>query len=521
MLTMATNAQTSCCNAAFSSYTLPQSNGLNVFQFTMYDSTASDIQSVQWAFGDNSYSNSTAPQHVYNYTGEYSVTLTVFKQMADGVQKSCSEIHVLLVTGTCSNFIYSKSNREVSFFQTATFDIDSASAWATSRAFLWTFGDGQISNELNPTHTYLQEGSYTACLYQYTTDSASADSCYTCHSFIVQDTTQSVICQSDFSYSLTDTLLSLNANSLIGTSYWWIEGDTNSSAWGNSVYLATPPQDSFTVCHRQYTDSIVGSNSQYCTECNSIQPVNQDSVFACNADFTYALTDSTILVEAFSSTGISSWNYLVNGLNAGITYNGDHLEMFLPENGDITICHFQYNNSVSDSCIICKVVREQQDTIPEVCYSDFLYNVNGLTITAYVDSFNYSKNVWNFANESFVYDTLFASHTFDGPGMKRICQTSFLTGASDSCTTCKDVFIEAADISIHPNPAVYQITVKSKDGFISSIDIHDINGMNVKSISNLRVIKYNVNVSDLTSGIYYVSTILEDGRMNRSKIIIQ
>jgi hypothetical protein len=37
----------------------------------------------------------------------------------------------------------------------------------------------------------------------------------------------------------------------------------------------------------------------------------------------------------------------------------------------------------------------------------------------------------------------------------------------------------------------------------------------------LRVIKYNVNVSDLTSGIYYVSTILEDGRMNRSKIIIQ
>ena len=75
----AANAQTSCCNAGFSSSHLSQSSGLNTFQFLMNDSSASDIQFVQWAFGDGAYSNSTMPIHSYNYTGNYSVRLLYLK----------------------------------------------------------------------------------------------------------------------------------------------------------------------------------------------------------------------------------------------------------------------------------------------------------------------------------------------------------------------------------------------------------------------------------------------------------
>jgi len=515
---LAAHAQTNCCNSSFSSYLISESSGMKTYRFLMHDSTAMDVESILWSFGDGTTTTERTPSYVYNSSGDYYVTLTVLKQTVNGVQKSCSETHMVRIRLTCANFTYYKSNLNVSFY---VYNLDSSKA--VSKGFFWTFGDGQTSNELTPTHSYKQAGSYTICLYQYRKDSISADSCYRCQTFIVQDSISPVICRPDFSYTLTDTLVNLHANSTIGTSYWWIEGDTNLHAWGNDVRFALSSKDSFTVCHRQYTDSIVFPNSVYCTECNVIWSTpHLDTIPThCNSDFTYALTGSTLALNGINSAQFSYWWYYADGVRSGNNYGGD-TTMLVPSNGQLTVCHTQYNNDLTDTCIICKIIRERQDTIPKVCYSDFDYTVNGLTITAYSNAVtNYEKNVWHFENKPAVYDTLLANHTFNALGMKRICQTTFTTGSVDSCTTCKDILIEEAGVTIHPNPAVTHIIVKSKEGLISSIDVYDINGTLVKNISELSVIKYNVNVADLTSGIYYVSTIFQDGRVNRTKIIIQ
>lgn len=514
-LLLTANSQTNCCNAGFSSYHLSQSSGLNTFQFLMNDSSAADIQFVQWAFGDGAYSSSTMPVHSYNYTGHYSVTLTVFKKMVDGVQKSCTETRELSVISPCSNFIYFKSNKSVSFIQTAAFDIDSASSWAQSRSFVWTFGDGQTSNELNPIHTYAQNGNYTACLYQYRNDSAFVDSCYTCQTVMIQDTTPAV-CNASFSYNVTGANVSVHTADSVNLSYWWILGSPM-RYYGNNADFTITSNSGLTVCHRQYT-GVTSDSSEYCEDCTTIY--SSTPLDTCSADFTYTLTDSIItLDESDDLTRVSYWTYSINGVSANFKGFGHDTTMVVPKDGELVICHFSYKDGTNDSCMVCKTVREIHDTIPEVCYSNFDYTVNGLTVTAYVDSVSYGRNVWHFANKPAVYDTLLASYTFNAPGVKRICQTTYT--ASDSCTTCKDVLIEEADVNIHPNPATTQITVKSKEGLISSINIYNLNGMLVKNISGLSVVKYNVNVSDLTSGTYYVSTVLEDGRVNRSKIIIQ
>lgn len=597
-------AQADCCNAGFSSFHLPQSNGLNAFQFVMDDSTAADIQSIQWGFGDGTYSNSANPRHLYNYTGTYAVTLTVFKQMVDGVQKSCSETRNLLVDGTCSNFIYHQLNRTVTFVQTAAFDIDSTSAWAQSRTFLWTFGDGQTSTELNPVHTYAQEGSYTACLYQYRNDSAFVDSCYTCKSFFIEDTLAPIICNAAFSYSLTDSLISLQGNSPTGSSYWWVVGDTTLIGYGNNVQFGLPshpftvchrqytdsipgsdntyctecayiyppvdtipvcnagfalsiadsiiylqrnaalgvsqwwiegdtslswygnnvhfvmPSEPFNICHRQYMDSIVGPGSAYCTECVVIRPPVDTISSSCNADFDYSLlSDSAVAVNAVDSARISYWFYTINGLNASESYYGSNAIIPVPANGELAICHYKFSDM--DSCFVCKTVRQDVDTIPVACNSDFDYTVIGNTIFTYTDSADYFGNSWNFSNEATAYDTLAMSHVFNSPGVKRICQSRISSTYADTCKTCKDILIEAAEISIHPNPAVHNINIRSKDGVLSSIEIYDINGMQVKNITALDSNKYIVNVSDLVNGIYYVSTVLVDGRVNKTKIIVQ
>jgi PKD repeat protein len=521
-LLLSGNVRAACCNAGFSSTTIP-STAKNWFRFIMHDSAATDIQSVQWSFGDSTYSNERTPSHAYYNTGEYPVTLTVIKKTENGVQRSCTETRVISVVYQCSDFTYITSQLNASFFQTTNFPVDSTSAWARSRRFTWLFGDGQSSNTLSPTHTYAQSGTYNVCLIQSKANSPDVITCSVCHTVVIKDTIP-MICRSDFSYTLTDTVVSLHSNSTIGNSYWWIQGDTNAHTWGNNAGFAVSSEDSFTVCHRQYTDSIVGPGSTYCEECNTIRPPVDTTHVICRSDFSYTLTDTVVFLHSNSTIGNSYW--WIQGDTNAHTW-GNNAGFAVSSEDSFTVCHRQYTDSIvgpgSTYCEECNVIRSVPpvDTMPVVCYSNFVYNVSGLTVTAYVDSFNYAKNVWKFENDAVVYDTLLASYTFTSPGTKRICQTIFTNGSLDSCTTCKDVLIEAADISIHPNPAVHQITVKSKDGLISSIDVYDINGTRVKNISGLNVVKYDVNVSDLTSGIYYVSAVLEDGRVNKTKIIIQ
>ena len=302
---LAANAQTVCCNAGFSSYLLTESSEMNTYRFLMHDSAATDIEYAQWSFGDGGTSTERTPSYIYHSADDYYVTLTVIKQAINGVQKSCSETHILSVRVTCENFTYYKSNLDVSFSVYASFDLDSS--WSASRRVLWTFGDGQTSNELTPTHAYEQAGSYTACLYQYRKNLATIDSCYVCHTITVQDSIQPLICGSDFTYALTDTLLYFHSNSTIGNSYWWIEGDTNSHAWGNDIGVAISAKDSFIVCHRQYTDSIVGPNSKYCALCNVIRTkISADTIPRhCNSDFTYTSTGSTLALNAIDSAQFS------------------------------------------------------------------------------------------------------------------------------------------------------------------------------------------------------------------------
>jgi PKD repeat protein len=520
-----------CCNAGFSSFHLPQSSGLNAFQFEMNDSSATDIQYVEWAFGDGTYSNLTNPIHLYNYSGTYSVILTVFKQMVGGVQKSCTETHELSVESTCSNFIYNKTNRTVAFIQTAAFNIDSTSSWIQSRTFLWTFDDGQTSNELNPIHTYAQVGSYTACLYQFRKDSAFVDSCYTCQSFLIQDTIPVATCNAAFSYEVDGSNVYVHSLDSLNTYYWSVLGDSSRNYAENAQYNI-PSNSGITICHRQYGNTLLDSISNYCEECKTIYSIPKDTTYVkCHSDFTYTLGDSSVNLHPMDIAYTSRWWMNVNDVDQGMRYSGTDTTIFLPASGKITVCHLQYNDSLSsansDSCIVCKVIRLAQDSVvvtKPICHSDFDYTIFGNTVTVFsvgADSIIGNRQIWKFSDTENVYDTLLANHTYTSPGAKRICLTTFTHGYIDTCQTCKDILIEAADISIYPNPAVHNINVQSKDGTIASIEIYNINGIKVKNIFGLNVDKYTIEVPDLASGIYNVSTVLTDGRTKKVKVIVQ
>ena len=80
------NVHADCCNAGFSVHALSQQGqGLNSFLFIMDDSAITDIQYVQWDFGDGENSNDKVPTHTYEYASHYSVKLTVYKNARNGI----------------------------------------------------------------------------------------------------------------------------------------------------------------------------------------------------------------------------------------------------------------------------------------------------------------------------------------------------------------------------------------------------------------------------------------------------
>ena len=118
---------------------------------TFTDTSAGPPTSWLWDFGDGNTSTQQNPSYNYANPGTYKVCLTVLD--ASTVDSVC---HTVIVT--CPNpesiFSFSGSGSMVNFVDLST---ETPSSW------LWDFGDGNISTQQNPTHTFSSNGVYKVC----------------------------------------------------------------------------------------------------------------------------------------------------------------------------------------------------------------------------------------------------------------------------------------------------------------------------------------------------------------------
>ncbi|SFT84890.1 gliding motility-associated C-terminal domain-containing protein [Algoriphagus locisalis] len=112
-----------------------------------------------WDFGDGTTSTEQNPSHTYQSSGRFTVTLSVNRG------SRCTD------TRTISNYIqvlgpeveFTSDETEGCGPLTVSFT-DQTSASAPFISFAWDFGDGQTSNQQNPTHTYANAGIFTVSL---------------------------------------------------------------------------------------------------------------------------------------------------------------------------------------------------------------------------------------------------------------------------------------------------------------------------------------------------------------------
>jgi PKD repeat protein len=121
---------------------------------TTVDSTYS------WDFGDGSpvvYEKN--PSHTFTTPGTYTVSLT---GSAKGYfSTGCSDIKTMTVTvtGTIESLFTIDSSKTPDITFTNTSKNSEAST-----VYSWAFGDGGVSTDINPTHTYAVPGTYTVTL---------------------------------------------------------------------------------------------------------------------------------------------------------------------------------------------------------------------------------------------------------------------------------------------------------------------------------------------------------------------
>jgi len=121
------------------------------------DLSTNEPNSWVWDFGDGTSGTGQAPDHAYKTIGVYDVTLTAFNQYTS--TSLTKKQYIRVVDMPRANFVADKTVGNAPFAVTFT-DLSKGNPTSWS----WNFGDGQISMEQSPVHTYTENGVYTVSL---------------------------------------------------------------------------------------------------------------------------------------------------------------------------------------------------------------------------------------------------------------------------------------------------------------------------------------------------------------------
>jgi len=118
------------------------------------------INSWQWDFGDGTLGTTQNPSHTYMSAGNYNVTLKVGNSY--GCIKTLTRTQFIQITeGVQAAF---SNNVPNSCTPPVSINFINLSTGTGALTYLWNFGDGTTSTQLNPSHNYNNPGSYTVSL---------------------------------------------------------------------------------------------------------------------------------------------------------------------------------------------------------------------------------------------------------------------------------------------------------------------------------------------------------------------
>ncbi len=381
-------------------------------------SMGEDIDEYLWDFGDGTISDDQEPEHTFAEQGMYLVSLTIAGEECNSSIEM--PVHVMDSVwppqGCHANFHWEMmDNLTVQFFNASQGeDIDE---------YLWDFGDGSFSDEMDPLHVFPEEGMYEVSLTIFGDD---------CQDMKVKNVHVHAYqppqgCQAMFFYEFTEdpfTLAFIDLSMGDINAWNWNFGDSTTSVEQNP-YHTYAEEGMYMVSLEVTGDS-----------CNSIieMPVFVgDSIWPpqnCHANFHWNIVgDLTVQFEDVSQgEDITEWMWDFG--NGEVSYEQNPTYTYSEEGN--------YEVSLTISGTECQDTKTKRVNVgnnwpPQNCHADYDWNVleDGLTVEFFDMSVSDSitEYMWDFGDGD-VSAEQNPVHTYAEEGMYFVA----LTIVSDECT---------------------------------------------------------------------------------------
>jgi PKD repeat protein len=133
-------------------------SGVKPLAVAFANTSSGDYTTSKWYFGDGTTSTEQNPSHTYTNAGQFTVALTV---SGPGGSNTLTRTGYISVVHPPPDAAFSASPTAGVAPLAVVFADEST---GTISSWLWDFGDGTTGTARNPTHGYMQPGSYTVSL---------------------------------------------------------------------------------------------------------------------------------------------------------------------------------------------------------------------------------------------------------------------------------------------------------------------------------------------------------------------
>ena len=300
----------------------------------------------------------------------------------------------------------------------------------------YDFGDGNFSNNNNPTHTYEKAGFYEVCIRAINNPTSYVSE--SCDFVTVGDVENGSYCQAKFQVKKIDHKKFNFINQSLGTHSdvtWDFNGGENISNFKDSVEHEFPDSGYFEVCLSIY-DEETGCNSSIC---KTVAVEVVDSL-DCRADFNYFI----------QNTGDVSFNSKALGTNSAVYFSlGDGFSKYKKQfshtyqnSGNYNVCMSVYDSNSGCQDQYCKPVGVNLDTSSVLCEA----RMDGFLDSANVahtlnKSIGYTHSYWDFGDGSQSFQNS-PTHEFTTSGYYNICLSIHNDTSGCQSSICEEVNIK-------------------------------------------------------------------------------
>ena len=423
-------------------------NVVQCFNTSTVDS-GSVVYSV-WNFGDGTASVNTQgltqPTHTYTASGLYYICLQVISVVPGTTTITCGDsiCHSVQVQApsTCTlvaNFTTTATSSPMSFiFQ------NTSTGYAAGDSIRWSFGDGSVSYDANPTHTYANYGTYNVCLrVKKNPTPAGATPCVSeiCHTITIANPNPCTLVPALTvapSPNATNAFVFTNTSTPAPSTATWNFGDSTFGS-GNVVTHSYAQPGVYRVCM-----TVVVNNTCIRDTCITIT-VNNITPPPCSVipRFTITASQSQPGLYFFTNTSTVSTTTgtsVVWSFGDSTTATGNNVSHTYTHSGTYNVClHVSVNNNAcaGDTCgtVVVNIPTSTCNITPSFNFTrsttatntfEFRNTSSGMTAGA--------VTVWNFGDGTSATGNV-VIHTFNQSNANyNICMT--VTDSGCTRTTC-------------------------------------------------------------------------------------